>query len=133
MKTPTPKFYGLSNNGTIDFETWKQFSRYLLSMNGKRVEVVVKPYRRQRTIPQNNYWHGVVTVILGEHFGYTGEEMHEALKFEFLRKEESGKPPTVRSTTDLNTVEFNQLIETVQIWAASEYGVFIPDPEKVDA
>ena len=38
--------------------------------------------------------------------------------------------PKVKSTTKLSTKEFNEYIEQIQVWAASEHGVVIPDPNE---
>ncbi len=51
---------------------------------------------------------------------------------EFLLVNTDGKPPFVRSTSDLNTHEFSEFNEQVKIWAVTEFGVVIPDPEGVD-
>ena len=57
--------------------------------------------------------------------------MHFWLKYQFLN---TGTPeqPKVGNTPKLNTVEFNEYVEKIQIWAASEYGVVIPDPNEAD-
>jgi len=137
MKNPIPKFYGLSKSGNVQFERWPDVSRYLTTMDGKRVEIVIKPYKPRRSNPQNRYYHGVIIPILADHFGYTHDEMHDAIKWEFLKKEEDEeseeiKPPTVGSTAKLKTDQFNQLLEEIKQWAASEYKVFIPDPMDVE-
>jgi hypothetical protein len=49
----------------------------------------------------------------------------------FLRRIESGKPETVRSTTSLSTKEFGTYCEQCRQWAA-EQGFNIPDPKKFD-
>lgn len=136
MKT-VPKFYGLSITGNIKFERWPDVSRYLTTIDGKRVEIVIKPYKPRRSNPQNRYYHGVIIPILADHFGYTHDEMHDAIKWEFLKKEEDEeseeiKPTTVGSTAKLDTDQFNQLLERIKQWAASEYKVFIPDPMDVE-
>ena len=132
MKQPRLKFYGLSKNGNITFERWHDFSSHLRTLDGNRLEIVVRPYKPKRSNPQNRYYHGVIIPILADHFGYTHDEMHEAIKGEFLRKKDDDKPLTVGSTAKLNTEQFNQLTEKIKMWAAMEYGVFIPDPHEVE-
>lgn len=131
MKT-VPKFYGLSTSGNVQFERWPDVSRYLTTMDCKRVEIVIKPYKPRRSNPQNKYYHGVIIPILADHFGYTHDEMHDAIKWEFLKKKEEDKPATVGSTAKLETDQFNQLIEKIKRWAAIEHQVFIPDPTEVE-
>lgn len=83
-----------------------------------------------RTLKANAYYWVAVVGIPAQHFGYSVEEMHEALKWLFLRKFEEGKPETVRSTTELSTVEFSEYVEKCRKWAAEE-GLVIPDPDEV--
>jgi len=37
----------------------------------------------------------------------------------------------VRSTTSLNTVEMNEYIEQIRIFAVSELGCYIPEPNEI--
>lgn len=128
-----PKFYGFSKDGNIKFERWNELSSWIMSLDGKRLEIVVKEYKKKRSNEQNRYYHGVIIPVLAEYFGYTHDEMHDAIKIHFLqRAPESGKPFTVGSTAKLTTEQFKQLTDDIKIWAATEYGVFIPDPHEVE-
>ena len=132
MKQPIPKFIGYPKNGSMHIQNIGQWQRYLHTLDGVKCEVTVKRYRKKRSNPQNAYYWGVVLKILGDHLGYTPEEMHSAVGMEFLTIREEGKLPYIRSTTDLNTQEFNEFLEVIKIWVAQEFGVYIPDPEGVD-
>lgn len=128
-----PKFYGFSKDGNIKFERWNDLSSWIRSLDGKRLEIVVKEYKPKRSNEQNRYYHGVIIPILAEYFGYTHDEMHDAIKIHFLqRAPEPGKPFTVGSTAKLTTERFKQLTDDIKIWAATEYGVSIPDPHEVE-
>jgi hypothetical protein len=125
-----PKFPGFIKNGAPVLDNTAKFRAYLSSFkNGARIELILRKLSKKRTNPQNRYYWGVVVPMLGKHFGYTKSEMHEALKWQFLRKPEAD-PPTVGSTRKLTTEQFNEYIETIQIWSASEYSVVIPDPNE---
>ena len=52
------------------------------------------------------------------------------MKWLFLRQHAEGKPDTVRSTTKLNTQEFEEYLETVKRWAATDLQLYIPDPNE---
>jgi len=132
MKQPVPKFRGVPVKGVMSIHNIGQWTRYLHTLEGSECEIVVKKYRRKRSLPQNAYFHGVVCLILGNEWGYTVDEAHSAISVEFLTISEEGKPDRIRSTTDLDTEEFTQFIESVKIWAAQEFNVYIPDAEKVD-
>lgn len=125
-------FYGIINAGRLFFQNRNQFDDYLAKYkDGTRVEVTVRKYRRTRTLEQNRYYWGVVIYILADFFGYSKEEMHEAMKWKFLKQVDM-PIETVRSTTDLSTKEFSDYIENIVRWASSEYQVVIPDPNDVE-
>jgi len=94
---------------------------------GKTFEHFVKA-KLPRTNRQNKYYWGVVLPLSGEHFGYYPDEMHEAFKLLFLRRNEDGRPETLKSTSSLTTKEFVEYVDRCRHWAA-EHGIYIPDAE----
>lgn len=97
-----------------------------------QVAIRVKIERPTRSDSQNRYWHGVVIPLFAEHCGYEFEEMKDALALKLLPKEvtdlDSGEVHVVPGhTSELNTKEFNELIERAQRLGA-ELGIVIPDP-----
>ena len=131
-KKPVPKFRGRPKNGVMSIHNLGQWERYLRTLEGIECEITVSKYRKKRSLPQNAYYFGVVCVILGDHWGYSVEEAHSAIAYEFLMVSEDGKPNYVRSTTSLNTEEFNEFLEFVKRWASIEFSVYIPDPNETD-
>lgn len=127
-KQPVPVFKGTPKNGVMSINNIGQWTRYMQTLDGVECDIVVRKYRKKRSLPQNAYFHGVVCVLLGNHWGYTVDEAHSAICTEFLTIDDGVKPPYVRSTTDLDTEEFNQFLEVVKIWAAEEWKTNIPDP-----
>ena len=127
---PSPIHYGHVQSGKVVFDHPEKYLVHLAGLEGKRVEVSIKKYRKDRSLSQNNFYWAVVVEILGQHFGYEPDECHEALKFQFLKVHGDGPLPTVRSTTTLNTEEFNDYVERIRRWAITEYGVYIPDPRE---
>jgi hypothetical protein len=92
----------------------------------------MKVHRETRSNAQNRFWHGVVVPAFVDHCGYTFAEAKDALALELLPKEvvdvKTGEVKTVPGhTSDLNTKEFNELIERAQQLGA-EMGIYIPDP-----
>lgn len=125
-------FPGRVKYGRLFLDNREKFDAYLVGLGDDiKVEVTVRKWRRQRSHEQNRYYWGVIIDMLGNYFGYEPEEMHEALKFKFLRKTD-GPLETVRSTTDLTTKEFSDYCDGIKRWAASEYQFVIPDPGFVD-
>jgi len=80
-----PIFRGTIREGKINLDNPARFAAHLKNYEGKRVEVVLRKEKSQRSLNQNSYYHGVVVKTLSDFTGYDPEEMHEVLKFKFLR------------------------------------------------
>lgn len=130
---PTPRFLGSVENGKLKLDDLDKLAKYLQGIKGK-VSLVVKRYREksERSNNQNRYYWGVVIDLIADHTGYTPEEAHDAMKMMFLRKYEDSIIPTIRSTTDLNTIEFEEYMKSVRQWASMEIEVYIPLPNETE-
>lgn len=133
--TPPPSFIAVvGQDGRMDLAPHERqrLSAYMGSLKGQRIEVVVKPYRAQRSSQQNRYYHGVVVALLAEHCGYDHDDMHEALAMKFLRIEDcpvTGAPRRLR-TPKADTKQFADYLDAC-IRLAAEHGVVIPEPNEV--
>lgn len=126
------KHVGVVKNGKYIPDNPDVFKRQFALYEGKSVDVTVTLHRKDRTEAQNKYYWAVVVNILGDYFGYSPEEMHQALKMKFLMLEDADKKvPTTMSTTYLSTAEFSEYVEKIKRWAAEEYQVDIPDAGRV--
>ena len=123
-------FRGKIEKGRVVFDDPVGFKRHIDGLEGKHIQAIVRKYKTSRSDNQNRYYWGVVVKILGDELGYIPEEMHEALKWKFLRK--GGKLETVKSTTSLTTTEFETFLELVRIWAITDMGITIPLPDEVN-
>jgi hypothetical protein len=117
-------------NGKVEFSDVDGWKADVKRHEGKAVFVTVERIFRQRSIPQNSYYFGIVIPCLMEWSGYDKDEMHEALKEKFLRIEKVEGLPSTRSTADLTTIEFMDYIDEIVRWAATQ-GVDIPEPNEV--
>jgi len=122
-----PLFRGIVKQGKIKLDAPDKYLVYLSGLEGKRIELTLEKERHARTLSQNAYYWGVVIEILRNYFGYESDEMHEAMKFKFLKKHEDVLV-TVGSTTKLNTIEFGEYLDRIMEWAVSEYQIYIPSP-----
>ena len=127
-----PIFYGDVRGGKLKLDTPQSYLVELSKFEGQRIELTVRKERHTRSLNQNKYYWGVVIEILSPYFGYDREEMHEALKFKFLKKHEDTNLVTVGSTAKLSTTEFTEYIDSVTRWAATEYQIVIPSADGVD-
>ena len=74
----------------------------------------------------------MIIEILSDNFGYNKDEMHEALRFKFLKKHDDTDLVTVGSTAKLSTAEFTEYIDAILRWSATEYQVVIPSADTID-
>ena len=94
---------------------------------------------KERSLPQNKYYFGVVLKELSELTGDSKEQWHEMIKRKFLTeyhivKSKNGqieKMESNRSTKELNTKEWEDLMSRIRIWASSHLGIWIPEPNEV--
>jgi hypothetical protein len=111
------------------------FNKYLLGLEGKEVEVVVRLPRKDRSTPENDYYWGCPVYLISEHTGYTPDEVHEFLKLKFLSKiiVMAGKDERIpRSSTELSTLEWERWMTEIREWAAQDLGLDIPEPKRVE-
>src|SRR5665213_2364304 len=92
------------------------------------------PSGKGRSNPQNKYYWGVVVQILSDEIGYTKSEIHEMLKYKFLTSMESIKNtrtgisyliPKEKSTTQLDTKEFEEFMTQVREFASMALNIYI--------
>lgn len=136
----SPVFHGEVVEGKMKLYDQERFLKYVRSFrrdDGEPVKITLtlKKFRKQRSNEQNAYYFGVVVEMLADELGYTPEEMHDALKWKFLRKK-GVNIPTVRRTSDLSTVEFEDYLSNIRMWASlppeqEGLGVYIPNPNEI--
>lgn len=103
-----------------------RWMRHVATLDGKEVTASMEKRRKVRSLDQNSYYWKVVIGMLAEYCGDFPEAIHDACRMKFLT-DHSGKLPTIRSTTSLDTKEFSDYLENC-IQLAAELGVVIPNP-----
>ena len=112
---------------------------------GEEVTLSVRKYYRRRTTGknkgteqeesnQNGYLWTVVLPYLCEYFGYLPYEMLDALRPLFFY-EVHDKDPNIKrlkSTTEYTTVEWEEKMEQIRVWALQEHEIKIPEPNEVE-
>ncbi len=124
---PVPIFIGRVVDGKPILQDLVRYRAWLKSLEGKEIELTIRKQRVQRSDGQRKYYFGVCVTLMAEFCGYSNTEMHEALKFRFLRMVDEHGFETTQSTRDLSVQEFTAYVEQVRQLAA-EHGVVIPDP-----
>jgi len=126
-----PNFFGEIKNGEIIWEKPQQRDYYLKSLGTRKIVELLKPPRKPRSNNQNSYYWGVILELISQETGMTPDESHEAMKLLFLKKRVSEKLWTIRSTSTLNTLEFEEYLENVKRFASLELNIIIPDPNEL--
>lgn len=137
-----PVFHGrVADDGlTVQFDEAEREARraHLSKLAGKRVDVVVKVHRNQRTLDQNAWHWGVAIPIIAEELGYDKDE-HDTLHYALVDlcfgtkfDQRSGLTvPNVRSSLT-DTAQFAEFMEWLVRWAAREHGIVVPLPREVE-
>jgi len=92
----------------------------------KRWVCNVTERKSKRSTEQNSrYWK--LLTELGKYLGYEAEEMHDLMRFKFLKRVEymEGKAiPILKSTTKLSVEEMTEYQEKIERWAAGMGFIF---------
>lgn len=112
---------------------FKLLTETLLSFDGN-IEVIIRKKRKGRSTQQNRWYWACVT-ILSKHTGYTRDEMHEIIKYKFLKKERIHESTGevfeyIGHTSQLTTTEFSEFIESFIMWAGQTLACTLPYPEQ---
>ena len=141
-KSFVPVFNGVvTADGRLELDGIEamQRRRYLRSLVGKRVGVVVRERRSQRSTNQNAWLWGIALPLLAEELGYDEHE-HETLHYALLGEcfghvydPRSGQTMLAKTSSQLNTKEFADYMEWLVRWAATEHNCRIPLPGESEA
>lgn len=119
----------------------QRFDRDTARLSGP-CEVTIKPVRNLRSNAQNRYWHGVVCRYLADYLSdqdyevTTVADAHRILAFKFLTVDvinpKTGEviAQRVRSTAELDTKEFTDLIDRSRAYLLDFFGIRTPDPNQ---
>lgn len=126
-------FYSnVSEEGKLQKNVSLQIAESISHFKNKSVEIIVKRKSAKRSDRQNRYWWVLVTILSSE-LGYTKEEMHEILKYKFLKREKVDQNTGLvfeylGSTAELNKMEFADLTTEMKRWAQTDLDILLPDP-----
>ncbi|BAQ93004.1 hypothetical protein [uncultured Mediterranean phage uvMED] len=104
---------------------------------GDNYIVEVKQNKNTRSMNQNKYYWKCIVQELAKELGYTVDEMHDALKIKFSSewsqieyKDKLIPLHSVKSTTVMNTAEFEQYCEQIRIWALTDLSIRLRVPNE---
>lgn len=122
-------------NSEIHKERAKQYLDNLEVREEVEYRCIIEPLESDRTLEQNNYWHGVVVVKCME-LGYTFKEAKATLKAELLpilnvRKLNGEITTELTHTSELGVKKMSNFIDECII-LLGRYGVTVPPPHYKD-
>jgi hypothetical protein len=139
-------FRGKASGGKLSLYKRKEFDKYLGTIEGE-IDLILRKHRKPRTSGndweksnQNGYYWGVVIPALVNYYhdqsvklnkpemALTPDQVHEGIKFLFLNEGTFTKFSKIKSTKDLNTLEWESLMQQIRDWAMEEYHLYIPEP-----
>lgn len=109
-------------------------------MEGKTAKITIQERKKQRSLNQNSFYYGVVIPVVQNMFFDAGQSVSSDTVHEYLKRHvgnltmtlqtPDGKIETVtRSSTELNTMDWEIFIEQVRAWAA-QWGIEVPFPSE---
>ena len=129
----------VSAEGKLKIYDQELFVEHIKRFSGKGVRLTLEAGNK-RSNQQNKYYWGVCINMIHEHTGQDEDDIHEFLKgkfnaveFEIPRKDtgEVIDHATIgRTTTRMSTIEFNEYVEKIQMWASEFLNIVIPDPNQ---
>jgi len=132
------KYFGKVDDGKLTIFQRNDMVSGLQNLGSGFVEIIIR-LAGKRSSPQNRYYWGAMLPIVKEGLKELGidmskEQTHEMLKYKFIKREfitsDGDILQIIGSTTELSTKEFNEYIESIQIWSAEYLNVNIPDPNE---
>lgn len=141
-KSFVPVFNGVvTPDGRLELDGIEaiQRKRYLRSLAGRRIGIVIRERRAQRSSNQNAWLWGIALPLLADELGYDEHE-HETLHYALLGEcfghvydPRSGQTVLAKTSSQLNTKEFADYMEWLVRWAATEHNCRIPLPGESEA
>tara|TARA_R110002051_G_scaffold114905_2_gene187832 strand:- start:110 stop:493 length:384 start_codon:yes stop_codon:yes gene_type:complete len=126
------KHFGTVTNKKLSLNNERKFKDSLIEFEGKEIEIRIRVRSNNRSKEQNSlYWKWVD--ILSNEIGYTKEEMHELIKYKFLRRnvvdDKGVESVVIKSTTTLTTKEFTMLMNDLLYWSNDTLNINLPNNE----
>jgi hypothetical protein len=127
-------------NGTL--KTNRKFiTEAIQTFEGKDIIITIEKRKNKRSNQQNAFYFGIVIGIMQlafkETWGefYSANEVHEALKAKYCFKEQinenTGEIIQIPiSTTNFNTIEWEEYIDKIRAFAMEWFNVIIPIPNE---
>lgn len=126
------KAFGTVKNGKLILNNERRFNDNLNIFEGEEIEIRIKVRTNNRSNEQNSlYWKWIN--IMSEETGFTKEEMHELIKYKFLKRTSINnngvEEVKLKSTTTLTVKEFTKLMDDILYWSNNTLNINLPTYE----
>ena len=130
-----PRFHCKFEKGHLVYERPDLFCAYIQGLKEGDLECTIQPWRKEKSLQQLRYVHGIVFVLCSQSSGYTVNEVKGLLKGEYLTEYVASKTtgkemPIVKSLADLTMAEMKEFIDKVIIHAAKWWKCVIPSSDE---
>jgi hypothetical protein len=109
------------------------------TFEGKQVVIKIEKFKKKRSTQQNRFYYGVIIPIVQnclKEAGHimTSESTHDLIKLKFLKEtlfvnENTGEViERIKSTTELSTSQFMDLLAEINNFTFEYFGVTLPNP-----
>jgi hypothetical protein len=125
-------------NGTLTRNT-NLIKDAIATFEGKQIVIKIEKAKKKRSTQQNRFYHGIIIPIVQnclKEAGHimTNESTHDLIKLKFLKEalfvnEETGEViERIKSTTELSTSQFMELLAEINNFTFEYFGVSLPSP-----
>jgi hypothetical protein len=127
-------------NGTLTRNT-NLIKDAIQTFEGKQIVIKIEKAKKKRSTQQNRFYYGVIIPIVQnclKEAGHimTNESTHDLIKLKFLKEalfvnEETGEViERIKSTTELSTSQFMDLLAEINNFTFEYFGVSLPSPNE---
>jgi len=122
----------ITKENMFEIDKFDDFVKWLGTFApGTKIEVILKKHEERCSDPQRKYYWAVIVKMIAEYTGHEPDEIHDTLKFKFLKERDVRGIEYVKSTESLTAGEREEYHEQCRKWALIVLGVKIPLPNEV--
>lgn len=111
----------------------------IATFEGKQIVIKIEKFKKKRSTQQNRFYFGIILPIVQnclKEAGHvmTNESTHDLIKLKFLKEtlfvnEDTGEViERIKSTTELSTSQFMDLLAEINNFTFEYFGVSLPSP-----
>lgn len=117
-------------SGEVVYFGFETLEEIMKNLPPERYRIEIKRYHNQRGLEANRYYWKLIQ-IAADFIGYEREELHEVLKYKFLKRtkvyEDTGEIyEYIKSTSKLSKQEFSEYIDICKRYLSQELQIKFP-------